>query len=232
MTFSGCCPTKFILKGTPEELESFAAKKLLLIAANCTNIPIVCETATPEECKELSSLTGSLVLLIIFQNPESETVAVATSRAMMKTIASFGGNIELSVIDEAMVDGWLSFVWKSIDLPLQAAWLLLHDERISEEEKEGIEEDLKNALTKIEAHLSKQASGLSEKNLPLSIVPATRSGSTDTFYSLADLSLAVTIHFLLEEKIAVSAMNGEENPYLYRWTENIHVKLGLVPDVS
>ena len=232
MTFSGCCPTKFVLKGTPEELESFIAKKLLLIAANCSNIPIVCETATPEECKELSSLAKSFVLLVVFQNPEIETVAVATSRAMMKTIASVGGNRELSVVDEAMVDGWLCFVWKSIDLPFQIASLLMEDERTPEEEKKGIEEDLKNALKKIETHLSKQASGLSEKNLPLSIVPATHSGSTDTFYSLADLSLAVTVQFLLEKKIAVSAMNSEENPYLCRWTRNIHAKLGLVSDVS
>ncbi len=232
MTNVGSGPTKFILKGTPEELESFTAKKLLLIAANYTNIPIVCETATPEECKKLSPLAKSLVLLIVSQYSQDggeEAVAVATSRTMMKTIATLGGKTVPSIVHEAVVDGWLSFIWKSIDLPFQAALLLLQEENASDVEKEDIEEDLKKALKKIERHLSKQESilSVSENKRPLSIVPGKRTLKAETNYSFADWSLAATLHYMSEKKIALSAMSSEENPHLFSWKKNIDTKLVL-----
>jgi hypothetical protein len=255
MNYRGCPPTKVILKGTPEELASFTAKKILLIATYYTNLPIVCEVATSEECQQFSHLARSLVMLVAFRNcgiDDDEVIAVATSRAMMKTIASVAvnnsadhiinqsrrGSTEApSIVDEAMIDGWLSFVWNSVDLPFQAALLLLEDETrasTSAVEKEGIEEDLNIALKKIETHLSKQEScfPLSKKNNPLSIVATTCSSSTESFYTLADLSLAATLHFMLDKNIAVSAMSSEENPHLYCWQQSIHRALGLVPDIS
>lgn len=255
MNYRGRRPTKLILKGTPEELASFTAKKILLIATYYTDLPIFCEAATSEECTQLSHLARSFVMLVVFHNcaiddDDDEVIAVATSRAMMKTIASVAVNTAdhiatsrrglteaPNIVEEAMIDGWLSFVWNSVDLPFQAALLLLKDETratTAAAEKEGLEENLKIALKKIETHLSKQEScvPLSKNNTPLSIVATTCSSSMKSCYTLADLSLAATLHFMVDKNIAVSAMSSEENPHLYSWQQNIHRALGLVPDIS
>ena len=257
MNYRGVPPTKLILKGTPEELASFNAKKILLIATYYTDLPIVCEAATSEECTQLSNLARSLVMLVVFRNyaidddnDNEEVIAVATSRAMMKTIASVAVNTAdyvatshrglaeaPNIVDEAMIDGWLSFVWNSVDLPFQAALLLLKDETratTAAAEKKGLEENLKIALKKIETHLSKQEScvPLSKKNITLSIVATSCSSSMKSCYTLADLSLAATLHFMADKNIAVSALSSEENPHLYSWQQSIHSALGLVPDVS
>ena len=239
MNYRSCRPTKFILKGTLEELDSFTAQKLLLIAAHCTTVPFVCEIATLEECRQISNLPVGLVLLVVFHNSGiggDKVIAVATSRAMMKAIASAAVNSDHSIsashegltgssaLNESMVDGWLSFVWNSFDLPFQAASLLLKDETISDGELEGVEDDLKNALKKIETHLSNQ-----KGNRSFIMDPITLSSSTETFYSLADLSLAITIHFMLDKKIAVSVLSSDENPHLCRWKQDIHAVLGLTP---
>jgi hypothetical protein len=165
---------------------------------------------------------------------------------MMKTIASLalngagnitasrGGLAAKSHVDEAVVDGWLSFLWNSIDLPLEAASVLLENETCAttaEAEMEVIEDDLKSALKKIETHLSKKETFVSNNSNRLSIV-ATNCGTTDSFYTVADLSLAVTLHFMFEKNIAVSAMSSEENPHLYSWRQSIHKALDLVPGVN
>ena len=242
MTNRGCYPKKFILKGTPEELEGLTAKKLALIAAHCTSVPFACETATHEECKTISTLAKPLVLLVVFHDPgigRDEIITVATSRSMMKIIAAASSEDSIlmpqtipssdNILNEAKIDGWLSFVWYSLDVPLQAASPSLEDETSSEAEKEGIEEDLKNALKKIEEHLSKQNSCLldSEDDCKLRIAPVPCGDSSRKSYSLADLSLAITLHFMMEKGIAVSAMSSEENPHLTSWKKNIHTALGL-----
>lgn len=252
MNYRNRRPTKLILKGTHEELESLTAKKVLLIATHYTNLPIVCEAATSEECRQLSDLARSLVLLVVFSKcgiDDDEVYCCATSRAMMKTIAAMAVNnadhitasrgelMGASIVEEAMIDGWLSFIWNAIDLPFQAILLLLEDETrttTAVAEKEGIEENLKIAMKKIETHLSKQESCLprSKINSPLCIVATTSFSSTKSFYTLADLSLAVTLHFMLDKNVAVSAMSSEENPHLYNWRQSVHAALGLVSDIS
>jgi len=239
--------SKLILKGTPLELAGLTAQKVVLVTKNYIGVPIVCEAVTYEECSQLSHLAKSLVLLVVFDSDDDrideEVVTVATSRAMMKTIALIAaydkhqvttvpcrGLAEASAVEEAMIDGWLSFIWTSIDLPLQAS--LSSHEKLNYEEKGGIEEVLNIALQKIESHLAKRKSCLppSEENYHFSIVASSRKTSSKSVYTLADLSLAATLHVMLDKTIATSALDSEENPNLHSWKQNIDQVLGLVLD--
>ena len=229
---------KLILKGTPEELASPNAKKVVLIATKA-NLPIVCETVTAEECKQLSShWEKSLVLLVggggkdEDDEEEEATISVATSRAMMRTIASMAnpaiGLLGTSVVDEAMIDGWLAFIWTSIEIPLQAA-LALEEKRsdtataAAAEEKAGIETDLEIALKKVETHLLKLKSSCccrdenNNNHHPVYNMVTTTAKS----YTLADFSLAVTLRYMLDNNIATSVMTSDENPQLYKWYQTI-----------
>ena len=252
MNYCGRCPSKFIIKGTFQELESFTAKKVQLIATHCTNIPIVCETATSEECTKLSKLARSLVLLVIFDgggSNEDDVFAVATSRAMIKTIASLSVNsgsnnksstkclLGRSLEEEAMIDSWMTLIWNSIDLPFQVALSLFGDENIATTavvEKEGINADLIIALQTIETQLSKQESCLPHPKMdgPLSLAITMGSGSMDCYYTLADMSLAVTLHFMRDKNIAESALRSDKYPHLHSWMHKMHLELGLVPGRS
>lgn len=244
MAYRGCHPKKFILKGTPEQLEGFTAKKLALIAAHYTHIPFVCETATCKEREQLSSLSKSLVLLVVFSDSgldRDKILTVSTSRAMMKIIASAAHSRKDSIranqtvltsddlLNEAKIDGWLSFIWNSLDVPLQAASLSLEDETRWEADKEAIDEDVKFALKKIECHLSKQNSRhpTPEGSCKLCMVPAIPDSSLRETYSLADVSLATTLHLLIEKGIAASAISREENPHLANWKQSIHAVMGF-----
>lgn len=239
MSYRGCRPKKFILKGTPEELEGFTAKKLALIAAHYTQIPFVCETATHKECEQLSNLAKELVLLVVFPDSgldRDKIITVATSRAMTKIIASATKSREIAIqanqtilanddlLNEAKTDGWLSFIWNSLDVPLQAASQSLEDETRWEAEKEAIEEDVNLALKKIERHLSKQKL---HQNWKLCLVSTNRDDSLREAYSLADVSLAITLHLMIDKGIAASALSREENPHLAGWKQSIHETMGL-----
>mmetsp|Transcript_17886 Transcript_17886/g.40924 ORF Transcript_17886/g.40924 Transcript_17886/m.40924 type:complete len:251 (+) Transcript_17886:41-793(+) len=250
MNFHCRRPTKLILIGTPEELASFTVRKLVTINTHCTNLPIICEEATFEECRRLSHLAKSLVLVVEFSNHANdggENITVATSRTMMKYIASVGMKsrdhavnphsalVGTSVAEEAMIDCWLSFIWKSIDLPLQALLSLLKNDvpnATRQAEIEGIEKGISISLKKIERHLSNQQSPSpgSDDYRPLAIVAATNGATNDSPYTLADLSLAITLRHMLDKNIGVHALTSEENPRLCRWKELIHTALGLSRD--
>mmetsp|Transcript_11415 Transcript_11415/g.32867 ORF Transcript_11415/g.32867 Transcript_11415/m.32867 type:complete len:244 (+) Transcript_11415:99-830(+) len=232
-------PTKLVLKGTPEELAGLVAKKVLLIARRCADLPIVVETATAEECRQESHLAKSLVLLMLYD--DDEVIAVATSRAMMRflafmaaanrpsrntTTATMWNNLMgTSITDEAMINGWLNYFWTSIELPLSS--LLACEEGTS---KKTAEIELTSALKTIDKHLSKQQSSRQKSKCPLCIVspavaPTCSDSSGDASYTLVDLSLAVTLQYMVEKNIAVAAITREENPFLYDWNQKVQVAL-------
>lgn len=135
-------------------------------------------------------------------------------------------------------DGWLNYIWTSIDLPLQILVRLLVYERSTSKaniakEKEAIENDLNIALKQVEKSLSQQQSSrrIENDNRPLYIVATTISAATSTItdpsYTLADLCLAVTLHFMLEKNIAVEAITSKENPHLYDWNQRMQTALDL-----
>jgi glutathione S-transferase len=94
---------------------------------------------------------------------------VTTSNAGMRAVASLApGSLLLgsSAIDDALVDGWLSFIWSSIDLPLLV---------VASSGNKQVQEHLERALQKIERHLTYQTYMVGNE------------------ITLADLSLAVSL---------------------------------------
>jgi hypothetical protein len=69
---------------------------------------------------------------------------------MMRTVAAVApasGLLGKNDLEDAMVDGWLSFVWSSIDLPMQV---------LADKDNKAIQKDVDAALAKLEAHLTFQ----------------------------------------------------------------------------
>jgi glutathione S-transferase len=101
--------------------------------ASYAGVDVPCETVSAEECASISPLAKTLVLMF-------GDVPVTTSHAMMRTIASMvptKGLLGSSPTDDATIDGWLSFIWNSIDVPLSVG-----------------DDDVGKALETIEQYLS------------------------------------------------------------------------------
>jgi len=229
-----------ILKGiSDDELTSPIARKVVLVA-NKANIPIVCEIISIEECKRLSHLARSLVLLVYLNNNNigeedydernNEPICIASSRSMLRMIAtvnntsnSTNGLLGKSIVDDAIIDGWLSFIWISIEMPLQA--LLDGTTTMGLIEREDIGNQIKVALSKVERHLltkNKSHHNKSEREIHYHHLYMVGIDG----YTLADYSLAVSLYFMLINDIAVSSiMTSEENPQLFLWYQTISPKI-------
>jgi glutathione S-transferase len=130
------------------------------------NVALPCETVSADDCASISPLAKSLVLCL-------GDVPVTTSHAMMRTIASVApssGLLGKSPTDDATIDGWLSFVWNSIDLPLAAATI--------GGDASVVEADVVKALETIEKYLTSSK----------------RTYMVGDSLSLADISLAVSLN--------------------------------------
>lgn len=135
------------------------------MAAKYANVPLSTETVTPEECAAISPFAKSLVLCC-------GDVPVTTSHAMMRTVAAVApssGLLGKTPMDDATIDGWLSFIWSSLDLPLVVA--------ASGGETHVVEQDVTKALETIEKYLSSSQ----------------RKYMVGDALSLADISLAVSL---------------------------------------
>jgi glutathione S-transferase len=123
-------------------------------------VVVSAETATDADLKSISPLAKALV--VTYQGQP-----VATVNAILRLIASLAPASKLlgvSDMDDALIDGWLSYIWSSVDLPLAAAG-----------ENEAVQKELKGALDTIEAHLAKNSYMVGDG------------------VSLADISLAVSL---------------------------------------
>jgi len=230
-----------ILKGiSDDELSSPIARKVKLIA-NKVNISIVCEIISIEECTRLSHLAKSLVLLVYLNNNNNvgekdndernnEPICIASSRSMLRMIATVNnaanttnGLLGKSIVDDAIIDGWLSFIWISIELPLQT---LLDDTTTMDLiDRDDIGNQIKESLSKVERHL------LTKKNKSHHHESERRERENHHHhlymvgvdgYTLADYSLAVSLYFMLINDIVVSSiMTSEVNPQLYLWYQTI-----------
>jgi glutathione S-transferase len=139
----------------------------VIAAAKYANVPLTTETVTAEACTSISPLAKSLVLCY-------GDVPVTTSHAMMRAIAMASpssGLLGISPMDDATIDGWLSFIWTSIDLPLSAS-------RDELDELSAVEHDVTKALETIEKYLT-----LSK-----------RTYMVGDCLSLADISLAISLN--------------------------------------
>mmetsp|Transcript_63 Transcript_63/g.59 ORF Transcript_63/g.59 Transcript_63/m.59 type:complete len:249 (-) Transcript_63:478-1224(-) len=230
-----------ILKGISDDaLSSPIARKVKLIA-NKVNISIVCEIISIEECTRLSHLAKSLVLLVYLNNNNNvgekdndernnEPICIASSRSMLRMIATVNnaanttnGLLGKSIVDDAIIDGWLSFIWISIELPLQT---LLDDTTTMDLiDRDDIGNQIKESLSKVERHL------LTKKNKSHHHESERRERENHHHhlymvgvdgYTLADYSLAVSLYFMLINDIVVSSiMTSEVCPQLYLWYQTI-----------
>jgi hypothetical protein len=94
---------------------------------------------------------------------------------MLRTIASVSpasGLLGKSSIEDATIDGWLSFVWNSIDVPLAAAV------SIESGETSAMEEDVAKALETVEKYLASSQ----------------RTYMVGDSLTLADISLAISLN--------------------------------------
>jgi aspartyl/asparaginyl-tRNA synthetase len=101
-------------------------------------------------------------------------IPVTTSHAMMRTIAMAcpsSGLLGMSLLDDASIDGWLSFIWTSIDLPLSVSVDELDD-------SSAVEQDVTKALETIENYLTRSK----------------RTYMVGDCLSLADISLAISLN--------------------------------------
>ena len=171
---------------------------------------------------------------------DEQPICITTSRAMLRMIATINDDTSItarhssnkndqlyllgkSVVEDAIIDGWLSFIWISIELPLQA--LLSSSSSSSSKrtsstviEKQEIENKLEFALKTIERHLLKKNNTKSHNN----------DHENDLYmvgidgYTLADYSLAISLYYMVTNDIAISSiMTSEKNPRLYLWYQTI-----------
>jgi len=171
---------------------------------------------------------------------DEQPICITTSRAMLRMIATINDDTSItarhssnkndqlyllgkSVVEDAIIDGWLSFIWISIELPLQA--LLSSSSSSSSKrtsstviEKQEIENKLEFSLKTIERHLLKNNNTKSHNN----------DHENDLYmvgidgYTLADYSLAISLYYMVTNNIAISSiMTSEKNPRLYLWYQTI-----------
>jgi hypothetical protein len=178
--------------------------KKVLVAANYANVTISCETITAEECATISPLAKSLVMIYGTADTTTSVTAIPTTHAMMRTIASLAptsGLLGTSLSDDAIIDGWLSYIWNSIDLPLSSA---------TGTEMDG---DIQMALTTIELQLV--SLGTTTKSVYLV------GGDSP---SLADISLAVSIQ---TSTTTTDVMKPTEGSALAKWYETITSQVNM-----
>ena len=172
---------------------------------------------------------------------DEQPICITTSRAMLRMIATINDDTSItarhssnkndqlyllgkSVVEDAIIDGWLSFIWISIELPLQALLSSSSSSSSSKRtsstviEKQEIENKLEFALKTIERHLLKNNNTKSHNN----------DHENDLYmvgidgYTLADYSLAISLYYMVSNDIAISSiMTSEKNPRLYLWYQTI-----------
>ncbi|MGK3738028.1 MAG: hypothetical protein ACI90V_004875 [Bacillariaceae sp.] len=174
---------------------------------------------------------------------DEQPICITTSRAMLRMIATINDDTSItarhssssnnnrlyllgkSIVEDAIIDGWLSFIWISIELPLQALLSSSSSSSSSSKstsstviEKQDIEKKLEFALKTIERHLLKNNSNKSHSN----------NHENDLYmvgiegYTLADYSLAISLYYMVTNNIAISSiMTSGENPQLCLWYQTI-----------
>ncbi len=151
---------------------------------------------------KLTPTSASLVLKY-YGVSSDEVLLGGSANTILRAIANFSPAkllLGASNIQAAQTDGWASFIWSSIEVPLQA--LAIGSSGLTEEAAVGIHEDLDAALTRVNAHL-----------LHNTFLVGT------TSITIADISLfSVLIHATaLKEKLR----EGSCYPNLSRWFDTL-----------
>lgn len=143
----------------------------MLATALYGSVPLARSEVSSQD--ELQSLTTPLAksLVLSIEQHNSPPVHVTTSHAMMRTIAAWApalGLLGTTEIDKAWVDGWVSFVWSSLELPFEATQV--------PEATTVCQEQIHSALAKLNDHLQYQTYLVGDQ------------------VTLADITLVVALH--------------------------------------
>lgn len=117
-----------------------------------------------------------------------------TVNAMMRLIASLTPTSQLqgnSDIESAQIDGWVSFVWKSFEVPLEVLG-------IDSECADAVKADFAASLAIVESHLREKTYIVGD------------------MISLADISLAVVLH----RAVTFNVLTAVNTSNVARWYES------------
>jgi len=135
-----------VLTGTPEEIKSPRALKVIATAiAAGVHLDRVEVKSQEDVIKATGPIAKSLALTF------DKTAHIGTTISMMRTIASIAPATKLlgaTDIEKAHGDAWLSFIWSSIDMPIESMILSPH---------EATKADLASSLQVIESHLASKS---------------------------------------------------------------------------
>lgn len=158
------------------------------------SIPLeLAEVASAEELLTKTANAKSLVLTY------DEKTHVATSNAMMRLIASMApatGLLGDTDAESALVDGWISFVFNSLDVPLE---VLNRDATV-----QAVQTDVAQSLDTLDAHLAKQTYMVGDK------------------ITLADISLVLSLYRAVALGVwNVSDKKNVKETNLARWYDTV-----------
>lgn len=197
-----------------------------MAVAKYVEIHITCKECDVKVLKDLSPLAKSLILSFSgrqrhkrVDHDHDHQHHIPTSLAMMRAIATITPISRLlgnSVVDDAKVDGWLSFIWSSIDLPFYViskagterqenhAGTDDNDENLPPTPAAGVsvvaKQNLDGALEKIDIHL------------------IDRTYMVGDHVTLVDISLSISIA-AASEKHEDDILRDKAN--LQRWLNNL-----------
>lgn len=131
-----------------------------------------------------------------------ETTRIATTTAALRLVASLapGANLSgASNIERAVTDAWLSFLGSSVELPLQAMMSV-------QQQHAQINEDWKDALIKLNQHLTFQTYMVGQSGV-----------------TLADIRLLVSLYTAVQAGVwdVNAAAESEETNNLVRWYQTM-----------
>lgn len=132
-----------VLSGTEDELCSYRALKIL-VASAYASAPLTRRVVSdPSTLSPLATKNGLALTM-----PDGKTSVGGSSSYLCSVVARLSPSSGLrgsSLLEEAEVDGWTSFVRTNVEIPLGA---------LSMTDDEGVKEDLSRALLVLERHLT------------------------------------------------------------------------------
>jgi asparaginyl-tRNA synthetase len=167
-------------------------------STNNNNVPAVAQVTPPTSTAE----GGAMVLCY------GETTRIATTTAALRLVASLAPGANLlgaSAIEHAVTDAWLSFLGSSVELPLQAMMVMAQQQQ--QQPHAQISKDWKDALTKLNQHLTFQTYMVGQAGV-----------------TLADIRLLVSLYTAVNAGVwdaTAAAAESQDTNNLVRWYQTL-----------
>lgn len=131
------------LLATEEELSSYRALKVVA-ASVYTSTPLQLTA-----CNDVTKLTP-ICATFVLQQAQQEVLLGGSANTILRALATFAPAkclLGSSLVEAAQVDGWTSYLWNSLEVPLQAI------SGVETTAAEMLQADIESALFKLNAHL-------------------------------------------------------------------------------